>query len=156
MYSPSYYGSWTFEDPRIVYPPGGGSGGFPFPGGGGGSPIPGGGGGIPFPGGGGGSPSPGVGGGGTGGAPQSPPPQQIPPKPQTQGGYAYLVDPVVLQGCLFNWTRVWDKNGNNFWFWPNVIGSNSIGGYTWNHYTNQIGGYVGIDTKLIDAFNCSF
>lgn len=133
-------------------------GGFPFPGGG--IPIPGGGG-FPVPGG--GPPMPGGGppttGGGPpaqgNGAPTSPPPQQIPSKPQKPGGgFTYLVDPVVLQPCLYKKTYVWLTNGSSFWFYPTVLGNNSAGGYYWDWNTFKWV-YYALDTKYIDVVSCS-
>ncbi|KIL52942.1 hypothetical protein [Jeotgalibacillus campisalis] len=154
------------------FPGGGQSGGqgFPFPGGGqsGGQGFPfpggnqGGGQGFPFPNGGqGGNPFPGGGQGGGSSqqsmsAPTSPPPSQIPPKPFTaQGGPSvFLVDPNVIRPCLFRFTYVWLTSGASFWFYPVVLGSNSVGGFYWNSSRFRWM-YIGLDTRNIEVVSCS-
>ncbi|PPA69966.1 hypothetical protein C4B60_15355 [Jeotgalibacillus proteolyticus] len=142
----------------------GGPGGFPgsggpgFPGGGGqpgGPGFPGGGGGPGFPGGGGQPGGPGFpGGGGNISAPTGPPPAQIPPKPLSAGGpQAFLVNPNVIRPCLFRFTYVWLRNGAQFWFYPIVLGRNSVGGFYWNNWSRRWT-YIGLDTASIEVVSC--
>ncbi len=87
-------------------------------------------------------------------APQGPPPQQIPPKPlQQAGGATFLVEPIVLRPCLFRPTYVWLRNGGSFWFFPVIIGRNSVGGFYWDSRSRRWI-YYGLDTRLIDVVQC--
>lgn len=87
------------------------------------------------------------------GPPTSPPPQYKPQKSQaaTGTGYAFMVDPVVVQYCLNNYTYVWLKDGSEFWYYPFTLGQNSIGGYLWDG-TRWI--YYGLDLNKIDTVSC--
>jgi len=87
------------------------------------------------------------------GAPTSPPPQQIPNKPQRPGGFAYMIDSNVLQPCLYRNTYVWLTDGSSFWFYPVALGANSVGGYYWDWSTSHWN-YYALDTKYIDIVNC--
>lgn len=118
-----------------------GSPGFPggqgFPGGGQG--FPGGGQGFPggFPGGIGGQPLQ---------PPTSPPPQFQPQQPTT-----FAVDPGAIQGCLFRYTYVWQRNGQQYWFIPLFVGRRSVAGFRWFGWR---WGYWGVDTRQIVSFTC--
>ncbi|KIL45799.1 hypothetical protein [Jeotgalibacillus soli] len=150
-----------YGDPHIYYenvdyefrisPP---AGGIPFPGSGAGTS-----GGLPFPGGG---PGPGSGfpfpAGGSqsqsSGPPASPPPQQIPPKPfRPQGTTTFMVDPNVIRPCLFRFTYIWLTNGSSFWYYPIVIGRNSVGGFHWDRRRFRWV-YLALDTRFIDVVSC--
>ncbi|MEC1634122.1 hypothetical protein P9D98_05340 [Bacillus mojavensis] len=144
-----------------------GIGGGAVPGIGGGA-VPGiGGGAVPGIGGGavpgiGGGAVPGIGGGAVpgvgGGAPQGPPPHKKPAKPKKpQGlhGAAYLVEPVLIQPCLFRFTYVWLTNGSSFWFFPIILGRESVGGFYWDA-SHHRWFYYALDTKHIDVVSCSY
>ncbi|MGD7044503.1 hypothetical protein [Jeotgalibacillus proteolyticus] len=143
MNSYPYYDQMSVYDQRILSP----INWFPLPGGG-----QGGGQGFPFPGG-------GQSGGNTqqnASAPTTPPPSQIPPKPFTaQGGPSvFLVDPNVIRPCLFRFTYVWLTSGASFWFYPVVLGNNSVGGFYWNSRQFRWM-YIGLDTRNIEVVSCS-
>ncbi|MFS0782562.1 hypothetical protein [Bacillus sp. 1P06AnD] len=164
-YAPHAYRMPPNPNPVFVFPNPGSGQPFPFPVGGpgpviipqpgGGAPFPG----IPFPGSGGSMP-PGQGGAGgtpSGGSssPQGPPPSFIPTKPTKLQGATTFIDTNVIQYCLFRYTYVWLTNGNQFWFYPIVIGSKSIGGFTWDYQFNRPT-YIALDTNLIDVVSCSY
>ncbi|GGI46119.1 hypothetical protein GCM10008018_15520 [Paenibacillus marchantiophytorum] len=106
-----------------------------------------------FPGG--GFPGPGLPGPPQGGgqqAPTSPPPAFTPQKPLTAaGGEAFAINPGGIARCLFNFTYVWLRNGQSFWYFPIFVGSTSIGGFRWNGFSWM---YFGMDLRFIDAFTC--
>ena len=162
MYDGPIYDPWTPVEYDYRYPvgyPGPGIGGGAVPGiGGGAGPGFGGGAGPGFGGGAvpgfGGGAGPGVG----GGAPQGPPPHKKPAKPtKPQGlhGAAYLVEPVLIQPCLFRFTYVWLTNGSSFWFYPVILGRESVGGFYWDA-SHHRWFYYALDTKHIDVVSCSF
>ncbi|MDL5613701.1 hypothetical protein [Bacillus halotolerans] len=170
MYDGPIYDPWLAVEYDYRYPvgyPGPGIGGGAVPGIGGGA-VPGiGGGAVPGIGGGagpgiGGGTVPGIGGGAVpgvgGGAPQGPPPHKKPAKPtKPQGlhGAAYLVEPVLIQPCLFRFTYVWLTNGSSFWFYPVILGRESVGGFYWDA-SHHRWFYYALDTKHIDVVSCSF
>ena len=137
---------WITSPTRVFPTPGGG---FPFPGMG--FPSPGSGfPGIGFPSPGSSMPSP----GGPSStqsmqAPQSAPPQHIPPKPASVS--TFMVEPALIAPCRFRFTYVWLRNGSQFWFYPIIIGRNSVGGFIWNRNRWV---YHALDTRLIDAVSC--
>lgn len=147
MYDGPIYDPWTPVEYDYRYPVG-----YPGPGIGGGAVPSIGGGAVPGFGGGAG---PGIGGGG---APQGPPPHKKPAKPtKPQGlhGAAYLVEPVLIQPCLFRFTYVWLTNGSSFWFYPVILGRESVGGFYWDA-SHHRWFYYALDTKHIDVVSCSF
>jgi hypothetical protein len=75
------------------------------------------------------------------GPPTSPPPAIIPPKPSV----SYVVD------CLNNYTYVWPKVGEPFWFYPTLLEYGAVAGYIW---TGRFWTFYGFDPKLIDAVSC--
>jgi hypothetical protein len=130
------------------YPGGGfpGTPGFPpFPGPG---PIPGPGHGpIPGPG-----PGPGPIGGSGQGAPTSPPPGFVPPKPGGSGGFSVqAVNPGAISGCRFRYVYIWQSNGDAYWAYLTFVGRNSVAGYRWIGFTWV---YFGLDLRFIDQFYC--
>ncbi|KAF1679087.1 hypothetical protein AAGG74_21855 [Bacillus mexicanus] len=134
MFAGHFYEPWPVFEYEYRYPDG-----FPWSGG---SAMPG------------GSTMPGMG----GGAPQGPPPSQIPakpPKPQGAQGAVFLVEPVTIRPCLFRFTYVWLTNGRSFWFYPIVLGRRSVGGFYWNA-SQRRWVYFALDTNLIDVVSCSF
>lgn len=106
--------------------------------------------GFPGPGGPGGPSFPGGPQGGGQQAPTSAPPAYTPQKPVKPAGY-YAVDPGAIAGCLFRFTYVWLSNGQQFWYYPIFVGSNSIAGFRWTGFSWM---YFGIDLRFIDSFTC--
>ncbi|KKB93287.1 hypothetical protein WB24_03080 [Bacillus sp. CMAA 1185] len=165
MFAGHFYEPWPAFEYEYRYPwPGIGSGAVPGFGGGSGPGIGGGSGpgigGGAVPGFGGGS-GPGIGSGaspGFGGAPQGPPPSQIPakpPKPQGSQGAVLLVEPITIRPCLFRFTYVWLTNGRSFWFYPIILGRRSVGGFYWDS-SRRRWVYFALDTNHIDVVSCSF
>jgi hypothetical protein len=75
-----------------------------------------------------------------------------PPQISPQKGSATLrVDRGAIDGCMFNFTYVWLKNGREFWFFPAYLGRTSIAGFRW-----QFGrwSYIGFDLSSIEFFSC--
>jgi hypothetical protein len=75
------------------------------------------------------------------GAPTSPPPHYIPPKPYN----SYIVD------CLYQYTYVWLKNGRSFWFYPISLEYHAVTGYRWNGFNWT---FYGFDPRHIDEVSC--
>ncbi|MBB6450954.1 hypothetical protein HNR44_002944 [Geomicrobium halophilum] len=96
-------------------------------------------------------------GGGPGSSPQTSPPTASPPgfipprPPETQQIGTFAVDPGAIRGCLFRFTYVWLTNQQQFWFYPIFVGRTSVAGFRWTGFSWV---YFGIDTGLIDAFQC--
>nr|WP_232214213.1 transporter [Bacillus sp. SG-1] len=133
------------------FPPGGGGQGFPgFPPGGGGQGFPG------FP-----SSPPGTGQGQGQGqmqAPTGPPPSFTPSQSSaqtlttsSQGTTTFAVDPGAIQGCLYRYTYIWMRGGQQFWFYPVFVGRRSISGFRWTGFTWV---YFGTDLRRIRSFQC--
>jgi hypothetical protein len=131
------------------FPPGQGGPGFPsFPPGGGGQGFPG------FP-----STQPGMGQGqGQMQAPTGPPPSFTPSQAQaqpltttSQGAATFAVDPGAIQRCLFRYTYIWMRGGQQFWFFPTFVGRRSIAGFRWTGFTWV---YFGTDLRRIRSFQC--
>lgn len=60
--------------------------------------------------------------------------------------------PVGLQNCLYRFTYMWLRNGDNFWFFLTAVGESRVYGYRffggrWNNYSIALGQIV--------SFNCS-
>ncbi|QDI93108.1 transporter [Salicibibacter halophilus] len=83
------------------------------------------------------------------GAPTAPPPGFTPPRPD--GVATFAVDPGAIRGCLFRFTYVWLTNQQQFWFYPIFVGQTSVAGFRWTGFSWS---YFGIDTRLIDSFQC--
>ncbi|WP_336775721.1 transporter [Paenibacillus sp. MMO-58] len=71
---------------------------------------------------------------------QAPPPY-VPPKPPV----SYVID------CINNYTYVWLRDGQQFWYYPTSVESFGISGFRWNGYTWL---YYGIDPRLVEAVSC--
>ena len=73
--------------------------------------------------------------------PSSRPPRNIPPKPYV----SYIVD------CMHQYTYVWLKNGDSFWYYPTRLEYGEVSGYRWNglYWT-----FYGFDPNLIDEVSC--
>ena len=80
--------------------------------------------------------------------PGSPPPQTVPPRPQTA---TFAVDPGAIRRCLFRNTYVWMRSGNNFWFYPTFVGRTSVAGF---RLTGFFWVYTGLDLRTIESFTC--
>ena len=69
--------------------------------------------------------------------------QQMPFHGQHLGG---------LQNCIYRFTYMWLRNGDNFWFFLTTVGEERVYGYRffggrWNHYS--------IAVRDITSFHCS-
>ena len=135
------------------FPPGQGLG---FPSGAGGTGYP------SFPPGGAGFPpsQPGMGQGqGQAQAPSTPPPSFTPSQASaqalttttSQGATTFAVDPGAIQRCLFRYTYLWLRGGEQFWFYPTFVGRRSISGFRWTGFTWV---YFGTDLRRIRSFQC--
>ncbi len=76
------------------------------------------------------------------GKPLSPPPKNKPKKPRT----SYIID------CMHQYTYVWLKRGNSFWFYPTRIEQGEVSGYRWD---GRKWVFYGLDEKSIDQVACS-
>jgi hypothetical protein len=83
------------------------------------------------------------------GPPTTPPPSYIPSQTQQMGTFA--VDPGSIRGCLFRFTYVWLRNGQQFWYYPTFVGRRSISGYRWNGFMWM---YFGVSLQQIQSFTC--
>lgn len=73
---------------------------------------------------------------------QLPPPPAYPPA-KTSG--SYMID------CVNQYTYVWLKNGDSFWFYPIRVESFGTSGFRW---TGSFWLYDGIDSRYIDTVSC--
>lgn len=80
-------------------------------------------------------------------APTSPPPQFIP----QQSAMPFAVDPGAISGCLFRFTYVWLRDGQQFWFFPVFVGPSSVAGFRWG-WGRWF--YIGLDLRQITSFSC--
>lgn len=83
--------------------------------------------------------------------PPSSPPTTTPQMPQSAQMGTYAVDPFAIKGCLFRYTYIWMKGGNQFWLWPVYVGRTSVSGFRW---TGRRWVYTGIDLNRIEMFTC--
>jgi hypothetical protein len=85
--------------------------------------------------------------------PTSPPPSFTPqPQPSVQGQIGIqAVDPGAIQGCLYRWTYIWLRGGEQFWFFPVFVGRRSIAGFRWYGWGWY---YYGVDLRRIVQFRC--
>jgi hypothetical protein len=79
--------------------------------------------------------------------PTSGPPTFVP----QQQVEAYAVDPGGIARCLFNYTYVWLRGAEQFWFYPIFVGRTSVSGYRWTGF-NWV--YFGIGLRQIQLFTC--
>ncbi|TDF88137.1 transporter [Paenibacillus sp. MS74] len=80
--------------------------------------------------------------------PSSPPPQFIPQQTQAT---SFAVNPGAIHGCLFRFTYIWQRNGEQYWFVPVFVGSRSVSGFRW---TGRQWIFFGVDTRQIISFSC--
>ena len=71
----------------------------------------------------------------------TPPPNFIPPKPNV----SYMID------CVNQYTYVWLRNGESFWFYPVSVQSFGVSGFRWSGFSWV---FYGFDPRLIDAVAC--
>ncbi|AKO90942.1 hypothetical protein [Priestia filamentosa] len=83
----------------------------------------------------------------TSGPPTAPPPTFVP----QQQVETFAVDPGGIARCLFNYTYVWLRGAEQFWFYPIFVGRTSVAGYRWTGF-NWV--YFGIDLRQIQSFTC--
>lgn len=76
------------------------------------------------------------------GAPTSPPPKQKPKKPRN----SYMID------CMYSYTYVWTKRGDQFWFYPTRVELGEISGYRWD---GRRWIYYGFEERSIDQVACA-
>ena len=80
-------------------------------------------------------------------APQSPPPNFVPPQPrQTRA-----VDAGAIRGCLNSFMYVWLRNGQSFWMFPTFVGRQSISGYRWTRFGWA---FTGFSLQVVESFFC--
>jgi hypothetical protein len=94
-----------------------------------------------------GPPSQGQGPGQGTGAPTTPPPSFVP----QQQAEAFAIDPGGIRRCLFRFTYVWLRGFNEFWFYPIMVGRNSVSGFRWTGF-NWV--FFGISLRQIQSFTC--
>ncbi|RSK29357.1 hypothetical protein EJF36_12050 [Bacillus sp. HMF5848] len=86
------------------------------------------------------------------GPPSSPPPSFVPAESQQlQQAETFAVDPGSIRGCLFRFTYIWLRDGQQFWFYPTFVGRRSVSGYRWNGFRWL---YFGISLRQIRSFTC--
>jgi hypothetical protein len=83
--------------------------------------------------------------------PTSPPPSYIPQMPLSAAGAPLAVDPGAIRRCMFRFTYIWLRNGQQFWFFPIFVGPNSIAGFRWTGFNWM---YFGTDLRSITSFTC--
>jgi hypothetical protein len=81
------------------------------------------------------------------GPPSSPPPSFVP----TEQVSAFAVDPGSIRRCLFRYTYIWQRNGQQFWFYPIFLGRQSVAGWRWTGFRWM---YTGISLREITSFTC--
>ncbi|MET3194919.1 hypothetical protein ABID96_001887 [Bacillus sp. OAE603] len=64
----------------------------------------------------------------------------------------YPPNPWGLQNCLYRFTYLWLRNGDNFWFYLTTIAESRVYGYRffggrWNHYS--------VSLRDITFYHCS-
>jgi hypothetical protein len=75
------------------------------------------------------------------GEPVSPPPRVPPRKPRN----SYIID------CMFSYTYVWPRVGDEFWYYPISVQYGAVLGYRW---TGRRWTFFGFDPDLIDEVAC--
>lgn len=62
------------------------------------------------------------------------------------------IDPNAIRACLFRYTYIWLRNGQQFWFYPTYVGRNSIAGWRWRQHAGWT--YFGMALRQIQSFQC--
>jgi hypothetical protein len=75
------------------------------------------------------------------GPPTNPPPKSRPKKPRN----SYIID------CIYEYTYVWPRRGNSFWFYPTRIEYGEVSGYRWD---GRKWVFYGFDPNTIDQVSC--
>ncbi|WP_068621134.1 hypothetical protein [Paenibacillus tuaregi] len=101
--------------------------------------------------------------------PLQPPGSQVPPPPGALGPggvqppsspppsftpqiSSFAVDPFAIAGCLFRNTYIWQRNGDQYWFYPIFVGRTSVSGF---RFFFGIGWrFFGVDLRAITSFAC--
>jgi hypothetical protein len=81
--------------------------------------------------------------------PTTPPPNYIPQQQQAQ---PLQVAPGSLRMCLYRWTYVWLRNGQQYWIWPFRIRQQTVSFYRFVPPFRYVRG--GLDTRQINSFFC--
>lgn len=84
------------------------------------------------------------------GPPTAPPPSFVPAQTQQQVS-TFAVDPGSIRGCLFRYTYVWQRNREQYWFYPIFVGRTSVAGWRWNGFRWV---YFGVSLRQIESFTC--
>lgn len=84
-------------------------------------------------------------------APPGPPPSVTPQAGAAGQIGVQAVDPGAIRGCLFRWTYVWLRGGQQFWFFPVFVGRRSVAGFRWTGWGWY---YYGVDLRRIVQFRC--
>ena len=84
------------------------------------------------------------------GPPTAPPPSFVPAQTQQQVS-TFAVDPGSIRGCLFRNTYVWQRNREQYWFFPIFVGCTSVSGWRWNGFRWV---YFGVSLRQIESFTC--
>ncbi|TMV46296.1 transporter [Paenibacillus mesophilus] len=71
-----------------------------------------------------------------------PPPDYIPP---------YPIYPSYIVDCSYQYTYVWLRNGESFWFYPTRVEYGAVSGLRWN---GLFWYFFGIDPRFIEAVSC--
>lgn len=85
--------------------------------------------------------------------PMGPPPSTPPQRPAQMRSGTKMVDAGSIRFCIGNFTYVWMRNGQEFWFFPIQVWRNSVSGFRWDRRFGW--SYTGISLNRIDMFTCS-
>lgn len=90
--------------------------------------------------------------GGSDGRPgQSSPPGRPPSFTPERSPALLQVDPGAIRRCIYKFTYLWLKDGQEFWTYLTFVGPTSVAGYRWLRFRWV---YFGTDLKNIETFIC--
>lgn len=85
--------------------------------------------------------------------PMAPPPNRAPERPAQMRSGSRMVHAGSIRNCIGRFTYIWLSNGQEFWFFPVQVWSNTVAGFRWDRRFGW--SYAGISLNRIDMFTCS-
>jgi hypothetical protein len=75
-----------------------------------------------------------------------------PANPPTRNNQMQRVDASSIRNCIYHFTYIWLKSGEEFWMFPTGISRSTITGFRWHR--NYGWGYFGTELAQVASFMC--
>jgi hypothetical protein len=85
-------------------------------------------------------------------APGNMPTTAPPANPPTRSNQMLRVDAASIRNCIYHFTYIWLKSGEEFWMFPTGISRSTITGFRW--YKKYGWGFFGTELAQVESFMC--